>query len=514
MRRVLSLWLPHWPTDRLIRAWRRQRAEQPPVGRPLVLVTPAQGAVRLTAVNAAAAAAGLAPSRTLADARALCPDLAVADAAPVADRRALAALADWCTRYSPWAAVDGDDGILVDLTGCAHLFGGEAALVADLARRLGEAGIAVRAAIAGSAAAAWGLARYAPRHQAVVPAGGDAAALAPLPAAALRLPAGLAGDLSRLGLATVGDLCPLPRAALGQRFGAVLAERLDLVLGRQTESLAPRRPAPAFLARAIFPEPIGRLEDLEAAADRLAKTLCRLLRQAGRGARRLQFRAYRCDGQVGAGTVITVGLARPSRTPAHLARLVRERLETLDLGFGADVLTLAAPRTEALADRQATLPALGAAAEHDPELALLLDRLANRLGPESLARLAPRQSHLPERAVAPRPPLEAAGTEAWPATAPRPVELLAAPEPVEAVAEVPDGPPVLLRWRGLSLRIARADGPERIGPEWWRQPGPPDAATRDYYRLEDADGRRLWVYRDGLFTAAAEPRWYLHGFFA
>lgn len=485
-----------------------------------MLVAPEAGTLRLTAVNEAAGLIGLAPGRSLADARALIPDLLVRDAAPAADAKALAALADWATRYSPWAAVDGDDGLVVDLTGCAHLFGGEETLLADLSRRLAEAGIAARLAIAGSAAAAWGIARFAPAPRTVVAPGQDMAALAPLPVAALRLPAGQAAELRRLGLHTVAQVAPLPRAALAQRFGPALASRLDLAAGRQNESLTPRQPAPAFLARMVFPEPIGHLDDLAAAAERMSQTLCRSLRQAGRGARRLVFRVYRSDGEV---SELTAGLARPSRTPAHLARLVRERLETLQLGFGADVLTLAAPRTEALADRQVNLPSFGPAAAHDPALALLVDRLANRLGPQNVVRLDPRESHLPERSVQVVPALAHAQQDAgndkikatWAKTAPRPVELLSRPEPVDAVAEVPDGPPVLLRWRGRSWRIRRADGPERIAPEWWRQDDQELATTtRDYYRLEDGEGQRLWVYRDGLYPAAAEPRWYVHGFFA
>lgn len=477
-----------------------------------MLVAPEAGALRLTAVNEAAGLIGLAPGRSLADARAIVPALTVRDAAPAADAKALVALADWATRYSPWAAVDGDDGLVVDLTGCAHLFGGEAKLLADLARRLGEAGIAARLAIAGSAAAAWGIARFAHLSRTIVPPGEDLVALAPLPVAALRLPAGQADELGRLGLHTVAQVASLPRAALAQRFGPALASRLDLAAGRQNESLTPRQPAPAFLARMVFPEPIGHLDDLAAAAERLSATLCRSLRQAGRGARRLVFRAYRSDGEV---SELVAGLTRPSRTPAHLARLVRERLEDLDLGLGADVLTLAAPRTEALADRQVNLPSFGPEAAHDPALALLVDRLTNRLGPRAVVRLDPHESHLPERAVIAAPALAPPAKVSWAETVPRPVELLHRPEPVDAVAEVPDGPPVLLRWRGRSWRIRRADGPERIAPEWWRQDETELATTtRDYYRLEDGEGQRLWVYRDGLYPAAAEPRWYVHGFFA
>jgi len=528
----MALWLPWWPTERLERV-RAGRGEPPAGGtRPLVLVAASRGTDRVVAANPAAADAGVRPDMVLADARALVPGLLALPATPAADTKALTALADWCGRYSPWSAVDGDDGLLLDISGCAHLFGGEPALLDDLLARLEAFGLCGRAAAADSLGAAWAVARHGATPAVVVPPGGGHAVLAGLPVAALRLPPEVAEDLVRLGLRTVGDLYALPRAALAARFGDRLALRLDQALGREDEPLSPLAPGLRFWARLAFAEPIGHRDDITRAAAQLCAELCKSLAQAGRGARRLELALYLVDGTV---KRIAIGLARPVREPAHLMRLLADRLPALEAGFGADLMTAAAPRTEPLAAGQATLDNLappppgeapGAADLADPELGRLVDRLGNRLGLVNVARLVPQQSHLPERAVrvlAPLAPLSTSAAGDWPASAGRPVYLLPAPEPVEAVAEVPDGPPVLFRWRGLAHRVRRADGPERIAPEWWREGETSAAAlavgSRDYYRLEDSRGRRFWLYRQGLYAAAGDapapaPRWYLHGFFA
>ena len=458
----------------------------------------------------------------LADARALLPGLTVRDAAPADDAVALAKLADWCGRYSPWVTVDGADGVLADLTGCAHLFGGEAALLADLRARLTDFAITARAAIAETPAAAWALARFAAEREACVPAGATEPTLALLPVAALRLPAETVAGLSRLGLQRIGELAKIPRAALAARFGRGVRDRLDRAFGRVDEPVSPRRPAPKYLSRMAFPEPIGNAADIAAAAAHLAGDLCAILARDGQGARRVELALYLADGRVHR---IALGLSRPSREARHLLWLLEDRLRGLEAGVGADVIAFYATVAEPLAAEQVAMIDTGsgaAAAERDgrsagfladPELGLLIDRLGNRLGLINVARLAPQLSHLPERAVRVVAPL-APPQGAWDRETPRPVSLLACPEPVEAVAEVPDNPPVLFRWRGQVHRIARADGPERLAPEWWREGAPTASATRDYYRLEDEAGRRFWLYREGLYDAEREPRWYLHGFFA
>ena len=499
-----------------------------------MLADRAQGTDRVVAVNGPAAAGGLSPGMRLADARALAPGLEVAPAALAGDARALERLADWCLSYSPWVAADiadgaaaagalaPDFGLKLDLSGSAHLFGGEAELAAALAQRLAGFAVSARLAVAGTLGAAWALARYGADPLAVLASGQAKAALATLPVAALRLEPETVTDLVRLGLRRIADLYELPRPALTARFGAGLVQRLDQALGREAEPLSPKPPSSPFWARRAFPEPIGHQGHIARAVGLLCADICRDLARAGRGARGLNLALFLADGRV---ERLGVGCSRPSRDPAHLERLFVEKLPCLDAGFGADVLTLAVRHDEALAQTQPGLRALAGApgnALDAADLGLLVDRIANRLGPRSIARLVPYESHLPERAVRTIAPFaDAPAALSWQdqALPPRPIRLLAAPEPVEAMAEVPDGPPVLFRWRGRLHRVVAADGPERIAPEWWRTAlldGRGQAAgTRDYYRVEDNDGARFWLYRLGLYSPgkAAAPRWYLHGLF-
>ncbi len=488
---------------------------------------------------------------TLADARALVPDLTAVPAAPEADALALAALAGWCGRYSPWSAPDGEDGVRLDITGCAHLFGGEAALLADAVRRLEALGFAARGAVADTPAAAWGLARHRPRQEAAILPPGESAPLLGLPVAALRIAERTAETLIGLGLTTVGAVAALPRAPLALRLGETLLERLDMMFGRLPEPISPAAPAETWRAGRLFAEPIGRREDIDAATLDLAERLCRDLARAGRGARRLELGFHRVDATV---QRLVVGTSRPSHAPGHVLRLFAERLEEVDPGFGIEVMVLEATVTEPLAPRQA---GLSDADSIDPaDLAALIDRLRNRLGPERVTEIVPIESHMPERAEKITSPLEGevgprgrvrgrrrllVGTvkaapapspdnaarcrplpqgeryserKKWtpPAKSPRPPKLLAFPEPIEAMAPVPDDPPLSFRWRRVVHRVAAADGPERIGPEWWLPAAP--RKPRDYYRVEDAQGRRFWLYREGLYDGPEPPRWFLHGFFA
>lgn len=506
------------------------------------------------AANARAESSGMTPGMPLADAQALVPGLLTLPAEPVEDSRALVLLAEWCGRYTPWVAPDGADGLFLEIAGCGHLFGGEDALARDLLERMARFGLAARVAVADTPGAAWALARFGAANPALLGDGSCeeamlAAALGPLPASALRLSAAHVEELRRLGLRRIADIAALPRAALTTRFGAGVARRLDQAFGRDFEPLSPHQPAAPDRVRSTFAEPVRARDAIEAVLDDLLGRLCARLAERGYGARRLDFALYRTDGTV---ATASVGTSRPSTDARHLARLFAEKLDHLDPGFGADVIALAAPLTEAFAAVQTTQLAAHAgdsSAAHGglDALAPLVDRLDNRLGAGAVARLAPVDSHLPERAVARRPPLAATARAPapWPARGPRPVRLFDPPEPVDAVAPVPDDPPIMFRWRNVLHRVARADGPERIAPEWWRPlaarntsktaPGlfpdlPSDSsddardpprvtaadegtATRDYYRVEDTEGRRFWLYRHGLYRPGAAPGWFLHGLF-
>ena len=439
---------------------------------------------------------------------------------PAAESRALERLAGWCGRYSPWTApgpaaggaADGSGAIWLEITGCDRLFGGEAALADDLVERLGAAGYEARAAIADTPGAAWAVCRFATDDAArteIVPCDGARRALAPLPVAALRLAPETAASLDSLGLRTVDSLLGLPRGAIADRFGNEVATRLDAALGVVNEPITPAAAAAPYFARIDFAEPIGQAEHVAAALDRLLGDLVRDLALGGRGARRLVLSLFEPADDLHR---FVVGTGKPSRDAGHLAGLFAAPMETLETAYGIETMTLTASVTEPLGPRQAAFHEEKAGGDADA----LLDRLANRLGGGRVLRFAARESHVPERAVIATPALDgpAGSPAAWPA-APRPIRLLAPPEPIEVVAPVPDDPPVMFRWRRVRRRVVRAEGPERIAPEWWRRPHDGDASgLRDYYRVEDENGRRYWLYREGLYRPDAPPAWFLHGLFA
>lgn len=489
-------------------------------GEPFVLTASGRHGITITAVNDAAAAEGLGVGMALADARALLPDLASAPAEPVADARALAALAAWCNQYTPWVSLDGDDGLWLDITGCAHLFGGEAALLDDLGQRLSRLGYRNRLGLADTPGAAWALARFAPdKAPRILPPGETADGLATLPVEGLRLDAPALLLLRRLGLQRIGALYDLPRATLARRFraakakeqpGAQVLTRLDQALGRVDEPLSPLAPAPAYRTRQSFAEPILTLDSIEASVARLTEGLCQLMESDQQGARRLVLRAYQVDGRIARAAVET---GRPSRDARHLARLFADRLEPLVPEYGIETLILSASVTQPLGLSQLSLnPGTDSGGE---AAARLVDRLANRFGSKSVHRLRPQASHLPERAEA-RTPAAADGPD-WERPSalqpPRPVRLFERPEPIRVLAEIPDGPPVRFDWRRVTHRVARARGPERIAPEWWNDFKGAER-VRDYYQVEDTAGRRYWLYREGLYQDPGAPAWYIHGLFA
>lgn len=481
----------------------RRAGSAPPADQPFATAT-AGPVRRIAAVDEAARRAGIRPGMSVADALAVRPGLALAADDEAADRALLDRLADWCCRYTPWAAADPwphGFGLWLDVSGCAHLFGGEEALLRHLGGRLRRGGLSARAAVADTPGAAWAWARHGSGSPCLPPRG-QRDALAPLPMAALRLEPATVATLHGLGLRCVGDLYGVPRAGLAARFGRGVAQRLDQALGHETEPISPRRPPPDHGVHAAFAEPIARPEDIAEAVRRLLERLSGHLEADGLGLRRLEVTAFRVDATWRA---IAVGTSRPVRAPAHLLRLLAEDLPALDPGFGIEAMRLAALEVAPLPPEQT---GLGAGTARPDDFARLLDSLGNRLGFDRIMRLAPQQSHVPERAVVPLPPAAPVPALAWPQRR-RPVRLFSRPEPVEAMAPVPDSPPVMFRWRNRTHRVVRADAAERIADEWWRR----TAAERDYYVVEDDSGRRFWLFREGLYGADPPPRWYLHGVF-
>jgi protein ImuB len=410
--------------------------------------------------------------------------------------------------------------VRIEITGSAHLWGGERALAADLAARLDRRGIASRIVIADTLGAAWAMARFAEAHDwVVILAKGELrAALASLPVEALRLDTITAQGLRRVGLKRVGDLYAMPRDALARRFGETVARLLDQALDEMPEPLSPLGEAPSRRVRLSFVEPITEPADLMLATERLTADLVLRLAREGMGARRLDLGFHRVDGRV---ERIRLGTARPSRDPRHIAALFKERLDTVDPGLGIEDMILAAYAVEPLPAEQIGLP--GHAARNETSgTAPLLDRLGNRLGLAAISRLEPRESHIPERASVrvpaasphPNPPPQA-GEGMGGDKPPRPIRLFDPPEPVEAFWVLPDDPPFRFMWRRRRHRVMRADGPERIADEWWRPGAAGEVdAIRDYYRVEDEEGRRFWLFRAGLHGGDHKPRWFVHGVFS
>lgn len=455
----------------------------------------ASNAEHLHCLNSDASRAGLHRGMPLADARAVCPGLSTRPADLVREAGALEALRRWAGRYGPHAARDGSDGLIVDISGVPHLFGGEQDLLEDLTARLDRAGIASQSAVAGTRGGAWALARHG---GGVVPEGGLVERLGRLPVSALRIEPEMADGLARLGLNRIGDLATTPRAPLARRFGHELLRRLDQALGTQAEPVAADPDPPHFGVRMTLPEPIGLTEDVMGILDRLLARLCDQLKTAGQGARKLRLELQRVDRSA---AIVEVGLARPMRDPTRISALFCRCVEDVDAGFGIDGLRLSAVVTESLPPEQ-----IGEArVRQEDELSDLISRLGNRLGFEAVRRFLPAESRIPERSFLTVP---AAYAEAEPfpkrRRPRRPVTIF----PPEALAAVSGSPPARFTWRRMSFTTLRAAGPERITPEWWFDDPAWRSGVRDYWRVETREGLRLW-----LFRTPQAPAWYAQGVF-
>jgi len=570
-RRILSVWLARLSVDR----WRLSHApEDRPAAEaaPTALILETAHGPRITAANDAGLAAGARAGMLLADARALCPELAAVPGDPAGDLAALEKLAVWAQRWGPWSALDPPDGVLVDVTGAAHLFGGEEALLADVVRAFAARGFTVRAALAPTAGAAWALSHYG-RAGAIIPPrngegdhakhGGGASGAAPmtrlsdrggsplhhpaggpppptgeddmlrlladLPVAALRLDDDVLTVLRRLGIKRLGELAGVTgageddlareaaaRDALRRRFrnrsspAANPLLRLDQLLGKVPEPLLPVVARPMPMVQRRLAEPLRHRAPLDHVVEDLAGNMGRALEARGEGARRLELALWRVDGEV---LMRRIELAAATREAAHITRLFAKRLDDIDAGFGIETVQLRASWSEALALTQADLDA--AAEEHGTALAACIDRLTVRLGPRAVTRPVARASHLPERAQAWQPPLDPVPPQQGAlAFHTRPLKLLDRPEPIAVLYASPDGFPQRFRWRGTVREVVRVEGPERIAPEWWRERS--TTRLRDYYRIEDEGGARYWIYRRGIAGdgRGGVPDWFLQGLFA
>jgi protein ImuB len=510
----LALWLPRLPTDRLMR--RRRARGAPDIGEPLIVSARSGNALHVHALDARAQGLGLHKGQPLANARAMVQPLRVVAADEKADRTLLEAIADWCDRFTPFVSLDGADGLLLDITGAAHLFGGEAAMLTQVTQKIAAQGFVTRAAIAGTSLAARALARHASKS--IVAPGGEAIAIAPLPITALDCDDKALRALRHAGLKTIGQVAERLHSELSERLGKAFTTRLRVMQGAEEVPLTPRRALPDLMAEQGFAEPVVTEDAIAASLLSLAGSLGEILERQGRGVRVLEAAFFRADGKV---TRIAIRTGEALRDPAVMLRLLRQKLDTLtdplDPGFGFDLVRLEAVLAQ---ETQPVTVSFDSGENAARQVLFLIDRLSARFGEHRVQRFVPQDTHIPEAAAVAVPAQERDFDGPWPlrrnkdfidGNGPprRPLRLLEKPEEISAVAGLPDDPPKRFRWRRAHFIVTHVEGPERIAMEWWKNHG----LTRDYFRVETQDGQRFWLYRDGRHEDFSR-RWYMQGMFA
>jgi len=486
-KRYLSIWFCSLRTD-----WSSRR--QPELATvPFVLSTPYHGRIVVTAANHLARQQGIETGMAVADARALFPSLKVLNDDAALSEKLLKGIAAWCIRFSPAVAIDIPDGLLLDVTGCAHLWGGEGRYLSEINTRFKGFGYTVRIAAADTIGAAWAMARYGKE-------------LLSLPPAALRIEAETIERLEKLGLRTIGHFINMPRPSLRRRFGKLLLQRIDQALGNEEEFIIPVYPAQPYHERLPCLEPIVTEAGIEIALERLLNTLCKRLQQDSKGLRMAVFKGYRVDGKI---VQLQIGTNRPTCNSKHLFKLFAIKIDSLEPALGIELFTLDALKTEDLTATQEKLWNNNEGLDNI-ELSELLDRIEGKIGGGHILRYVPDEHFWPERSFKPVSDILEQPAIPWKLERPRPLQLLAKPEPIDVTAPIPDYPPMNFRYKGKLLKVVKADGPERIEPEWWLQQG----QHRDYYSVEDAEGKRYWLFRLGHYDAEKNYQWYMHGFFA
>lgn len=496
-KRFVSIWFRHLTTDWLTR--RKPALKDVP----FVFAAPERGRMVVKAVNPVAAGSGIYVGMVVADSHAILPNVQVFDNQQGKDITLLSALAEWCIRYTPIAAIDPPDGLILDASGCSHLWGGEQQYLKDLVTRLAAFGYHVRPGMADTVGCAWAIARYG-RIKLIVDPGGNVEALQHLPPAALRLDAGIIEKLEKLGLADIGSFMNMPRSALRRRFGEALLLRLDQALGQGIEYVQPVKPIEPYQERLPSLEPIRTAPGIIHALQALLDRLCKRLSAEERGLRKAVFKCYRIDGNIES---IDIGTARPSRNAAHLFKLFEIKIGQIRPALGIELFILEAPVVEVFSSNQEAI--WNFSYNREMEIAELLDRIAVKVGMNTIHRYLPDEHHWPERSYRLATSLQEEATTTWQDELPRPVLLLPNPELIDVTVAMPDYPPMLFKYKGNLHRVQKADGPERIEQEWWIEQG----LYRDYYCIEDDNGERYWLFRLGHYRNA-EPKWFIHGFFA
>ncbi|WP_339811988.1 DNA polymerase Y family protein [uncultured Imperialibacter sp.] len=497
-KKFVSIWFRYLTTD-----WFSLR--RPELRKiPFVLRTPSHGRMVISASNAIARAKGISDGMVLADARAAAPSVVALDDQPELILKLLRRLGEWSIRYAPNVAIDPPDGLLLDASGCSHLWGGDANYVTDIEQKLETHGYRVRAAMAGTIGAAWAIARYS-RGSGIIESGKHHEALMGLPPEALRLEPEALERLHKLGLHQLHQFISMPRATLRRRFGAQMLLRIDQATGALEERMEPIQPVEPYQERLPCLEPIVTAKGIEIALERLLETLCHRLRQEQKGLRTAVFKGYRVDGKV---VQLDIGTSRPTHHVNHLFKLFEVKISTFEPALGIELFILEAPKVEELMPEQEQLWEEAGGLD-DMRLSELVDKLAGKFGAKSVQRYLPDEHYWPERSFRPALSLQEKATTLWRVDKLRPLQLLSRPERIEVSAPIPDYPPMLFRYKGKVHEVARADGPERIEQEWWLQQG----QHRDYYRIEDKEGHRFWIFRSGHYDDESF-QWYVHGFFA
>lgn len=471
-------------------------------GKPFVMGSRQRGRMVIDAVSPATSKKGICTGMVLADCKAICPELMMVETEPGRSEKLLQALAEWCIRFTPFVGVDLPDGVILDISGCAHLWGGEADYLAHIQAKLSGYGFTTKLAIADTISVAWAMARFGTAS--IIECGQQREAIRTLPPVALRLEDAVLARLKKLGMRTIGSFMDIPPSALRRRFGAELPKRLAQALGTELEWITPVRPVEPYQQRLTSMEPIASAAGISIALQQLLETLCIRLEAEGLGLRNATLKCYRIDGVI---QQIEIGTGHPSRNLAHLFKLFEHKIATLEPDLGFEVFVLEASKVESVTDEQAAI--WYATSQSDRKVAELLDRVAAKIGSGAVSRYLPAEHHWPERAIKKASPLWEKQATDWRTDLPRPVHLLPIPEIISVTAVLPDYPPMLFRHKGTRHTVVKADGPERIEQEWWLS----DGLYRDYYIVEDENGARYWLFRSGPYDGD-QPQWFLHGYFA
>jgi protein ImuB len=498
VKRFVSIWFRHLTTD-----WFTIR--QPELSNTaFVLSAPSHGRMMIVASNAIAESKGVYSDMVLADARALVPSLLALDDKPDLPGKLLIRLAEWCIRFTPVVAVDPPDGLILDVTGCSHLWGGDELYLRDIIKRLKSRGYHVRASMADTIGAAWAVARFS--NSFVIESGHQVKALLSLPPASLRIETEIVERLEKLGLRQIKDFIGLPRTVLRRRFGKHLIQKLNQAIGEEEEIIQPFQPIEPYQDRLPCLEPIVTATGIEIALQRLLEMLCHRMQQEQKGLRKALFKSYCIDGRI---EILEIGTNRPTHNARHIFKLLENKLSSIEPRLGIELFVLEAPVVEEVNPLQEKLWETHGGGLHDIALSELLDRLAGKLGPDHIHRYVPGEHYWPERSIQLASSLDEEATTEWKVDRPRPVQLLSQPELIQVTAPIPDYPPMNFRYKGELHKIAKADGPERIEQEWWIAEG----KHRDYYCVEDEEGHRYWLFRSGHYSDKTY-QWFIHGFFA